>query len=139
MMKPNRMLIAVPVLLIMTGCLFSVNAYRTQRAATAAQKVSEADLCRKKYTFESAMAAKIVVFRRSLHVMNVANENASSRFRLVTNKQNAELARRLIAAEKNLTTLDASNQQDWKGIKSEVQHTFEDLVKSFEQANARFN
>jgi hypothetical protein len=138
-MKPIRILIAVPVLLVMTWYLFNVGGDRTQWAAAAAQKASEADLRREKYTFEIAMTAKIVVFRRLLYEMNVQSENASSQFRAGTDSQSAELETRLAALEKNLTALDASSQQDWKDNKSGVEHTFADLKKSFEQATARFN
>jgi len=138
-MKPIRILAAVPVFLIMTWCVFNVCGDHTQRAAAAAQKVSESNLRREKYKFESAMAAKLVVFRRSLDEMNVRAENASSQFKAGTDKQSAELEKRLAALEKSLRALDASSKQDWKDMKSGVEHTFDDLGKSFDQATARFN
>lgn len=131
-MKPIRLLAAAPVLLIMTCSLFTVCGDRTQ-------KVSDADLRREKYKFESVMAAKLVVYRRSLHQMNARAENASSQFKLGTDRQSAELERQLEAAEKNLTALDASSKQDWIDMKPGLEHAFDDLGKSFEQATARFN
>lgn len=131
-MKPIRLLIAVPVLLILTCSLFTVCGDRTQ-------KVSDADLRREKYKFESVMTAKIVVYRRSLHQMNLRAENASSQFKVGTDRQSAELERQLAAAEKNLTALDASSKQDWIDMKPGLEHAFDDLGKSFEQATARFN
>lgn len=132
MMKPIRLLAAVPVLLIMTCSLFNVCGDRTQ-------KVSEADLRREKHKFESVMAAKIVVYRRSLHQMNARAENASSQFKLGTDRQSAELERQLEAAEKSLTALDASSKQGWIDMKPGLEHAFDGLGKSFEQATARFN
>ncbi len=138
-MKTIRILTTAPVLLVMTWCMFSGCGDRTQKEVVVSLKVSEADLRREKYAFESAMAAKIVVFRRSLYHMNVQAENASSQFKAATNRQRTELEKQLAAAEKILTALDASNKQDWKGIKSGVEHTFADLGRSFDQATARFN
>lgn len=131
-MKPIRLLTAVPVLLILACSLFTVCGNRTQ-------KVSDADLRREKYKFESVMTARIVVYRRSLHQMNARVENASSQFKVGTDQQSAELERQLAAAEKNLTALDASSKQGWIDMKPGLEHAFDDLGKSFEQATARFN
>lgn len=138
-MKPIRILVAAPVLLVMAWCLLNACGDGAQKEGAAALKISEADLQREKYTFESAMTAKIVVFRRSLYQMNVQAENASSQFKAGTNRQRTELEMQLAAAEKILKALDASSKQDWKGMKSGAEHTFADLGKSFEQATARFN
>jgi hypothetical protein len=70
--------------------------------------------------------------------MNVQAENASSQFKVGTDRQSAELEKELEAAEHNLKALDASSKQNWKAMKSGVEHTFAHLERIFAQATTRF-